>query len=52
MPQNKSFMLGGNASRLNQLDPDFSYQDISEFQLIKGPYLEDIVSKLPSKRNS
>ncbi len=47
MPQNKSFMIGKNSQRLNQLDPKFPYQNLSEFQLVKGPSLEEIVSNLP-----
>lgn len=50
MPQNKSFMIGENSQHLNQLDPNFSYQNLSEFQILKGPSLDEIVSKLSHTR--
>ena len=47
MARNESLMIGENSQRLNQLDPNFPYQNLSEFQLVKGPSLEEIVSNLP-----
>ena len=47
MAQDKSFMIGGKSEKLNQLNPNIPYQNLSDFQLIKGPTLEEIVSNLP-----
>lgn len=47
MPKNKSFMIGENSLLLNQLDPHFSYQNLTEFELVAGPTLEEIVANLP-----
>jgi hypothetical protein len=47
MSQSQSFMVGGDSQRLNQLDPMFSYQNLLEFQCVKGPSLEELISALP-----
>ena len=47
MIRDKSFMIGRNSQKLNELDPTFPYQNLLEFQLIKGPNLEEIISNLP-----
>ncbi len=48
MPQN--FIIGDNSHYLNKLDPNFSYQNLSGFELVAGPSLKEIVSGLPHEK--
>ena len=46
MPKNKALMIGENGQRLNHLDPNFSYQTLTGFELVIGQTLEEIVVNL------
>ena len=48
--ENRTFKIGSNSERLNCLDPSFSYSDLSDFELVRGPSLEKIILDLPSNK--
>ncbi|MGB2631114.1 MAG: diphthine--ammonia ligase, partial [Candidatus Omnitrophota bacterium] len=45
----KRLQLGDKSQRLDYLDPEASYQPLTDFPTVTGPTFEEIISGLPSK---